>query len=111
MNRSTGSPEFRRPRQRQGDISVMLIRSGATTSAWVLYVTWDGATRRDRLLARWVFPTPPDSEAARDPLAALRVALEHPDAPYRTAPPKASAPPQGAMGVVCPGQLRLDLPE
>lgn len=76
----------------------------------VVVRTVGGGQRRDQMRARGVAPSPPDSAAATDPVAALRAALDELDRqrlPRRSAP---SGAPQGPTGVVCDGQLRLDLP-
>lgn len=93
------------------NLRLLVHRAGDKALVTVFERTWhQHRNARDRMLARAVIQLPPGSEASRDPLLALAAAL----APLLGSPPsersEGPAAPQGPTGVVCEGQLRLDLP-
>lgn len=76
----------------------------------VVVRTVGGGQRRDQMRARGVALPPPESAALTDPVRALQAAVDALTATRGPGAARASAAPQGPTGVVCPGQLRLDLP-
>jgi hypothetical protein len=87
-------------------------RYGERGIAYAVVVrTVGGGLRRDQMRARGVAPSPPDSAASTDPVEALRAALDHLLSTRAGRRIATSGAPQGPTGVVCPGQLRLDLPQ